>query len=253
MKLKHSGKLILLSLIWLAVILQVLINRDLHHEEPIVEAFSSSEMIPVEGMISCYGEFGDMKLAKATKETMLINLAKKLGIMDGYEITDSEGLGYQETTLTKNGKYGDTTIQIVSMETENVLGESVTRQNILCDVKVYNDLNYTSECKDTLETIYTELGMKPSVNIYYKGRTEGMISKNRQDEITKTLLSILHAEEIERIENDNYTTIYAYTPRFEEHITQNGKDINVNLAYTYHESENMTYIHLAVPYIAQSY
>lgn len=253
MKVKQSGKLILLALLWLAVILQILINRDLHHEEPIVEAFSSSEMIPVEGVVSCYGEFGDMKLAKATKETMLINLAKKLGITDGYEITDSEGSGYQEITLTKNGKYGDTTIQIVSMETENVLGEPVTRQNILCDIRVYNDLNYTSECKDTLETIYTELGMKPSVNIYFKGRTEGMIGKSQRDEITKTLLSSLRAEETERIENENYTTIYAYTPRFDEHITQNGKDINVNLAFTYHESENMTYIHLAVPYIAQSF
>lgn len=250
---KHGAKIILIVFIWLAVVLQLFINYDIRPDHNVVEAFSSSDAIPVEAMVSCYGEFGEMKIAKATKKTMLTNLAKKLGITDGYEITASEGRGYEETTLTKNGKYGKTVLQIVSMETENVLGETVTRQSILCDITVYDDLEYAAECREMIETMYDELGMDGKVNIYFKGKTTGMMSASKQREMAGKMLDALRAGEVQTIENENYTCVYAYTSQFEECIEQEGKKINVNLAFTYNESEDMTYIHLAVPFIAQSY
>ncbi len=250
---KHGGKFTFLALIWLAVILQLFINHDLRPTDNVVEAFSSSEAIPVEAVVSCYGEFGEMTLAKATKQTMLIHLAEKLGITDGYEITESEGDEYQETTLTKNGKYGKTVLQIVSMDTENVLGEAVTRQSILCDITVYDNLEYAAECKETVETIYEELGMEPTVNIYFKGKTAGELTSSERKQITGDMFQALHATQVQTIENENFTTTYGYTSQFQQSITQNGEKINVNLAFTYNESEDMTYIHLAVPYIAVSY
>lgn len=250
---KHGGKITLIALVWLSVILQLFINHDLRPADNVVEAFSSSEAIPVEAVVSCYGEFGEMEIAKATKKTMLVNLAKRLGITDGYEITESEEESYQECTLTKDGKYGKTVLQIVSMDTENVLGDAVTSQSILCDITVYDNMEYAVECKETVETIYDELGMEPVVNIYFKGKTSGSLTPREQKQMTEEMLHALHATEVESIENENYISIYGYTSQFEQSINQNGKDINVNLAYTYHESEDMTYIHLAVPYIAQSY
>lgn len=250
---KYGRRFTVVALIWLAVILQLFINHDLKPREDIVEAFSSSEAIPVEAVVSCYGEFGEMRLAKTTKQTMLTNLAKRLGITSGYEITESEGATYQETTLTKNGKYGKTVLQIVSMDTKNVLGDEVTRQSILCDITVYDDLEYAMQCKETLETIYDELGMMSNVNIYFKGKTAGMLDDGQQNTTTEALLTALHAEEVQTLKTGDYVTIYAYAPQFEQSIMQDGQKINVNLAYTYNESENMTYIHLAVPYIAQSY
>lgn len=250
---KYIGKITLIACIWLAVILQLFINHDLRPTGNVVEAFSSSEAVPVEATISCYGEFGDMMLSQATKETMLINLAKKLGITDGYEVTKSEGASYQETTLTKDGKYGKTVLQIVSMDTENVLGDAVTRQNILCDITVYDDLEYAITCKDQLETIYSELGMDALSNIYFKGKVAGELSSSERKKLTDTMLEVLHATEVQTIENENFTSVYAYASQFKESIQQNGMEMNVNLAYTYHETEDATYIHLAVPYIAQSY
>ncbi len=250
---KYGGKITLIALVWLSVILQLFINHDLRPADNVVEAFSSSEAVPVEAVVSCYGEFGEMEIAKATKQTMLVNLAKKLGITDGYEITESEGETYQETTLTKEGKYGKTVLQIVSMDTENVLGEAVTRQSILCDITVYDDLEYAVECKETVETIYDELGMEPIVNIYFKGKTSGNLTSSERKQMTAEMLEALHATEVQTIENENFTTTYGYASQFEQSINQNGKEINVNLAYTYNESEDVTYIHLAVPYIAQSY
>jgi hypothetical protein len=250
---KYGGKIALIALIWLAVILQLFINHDLKPAGDVVEAFSSSEAVPVEAVVSCYGEFGDMMLAKATKETMLVNLAKKLGITDGYEVTESEGTSYQETTLTKDGKYGKTVLQIVSMDTENVLGDEVTRQSIVCEVTIYDDLEYAMNCKEAIETMYSELGMDAMVNIYFKGKTAGDLSTSERKKLTDEMLEVLNATEVQTIENENFTSVYGYASQFKQSIQQNGTEINVNLAYTYNETEDTTYIHLAVPYIAQSY
>lgn len=250
---KATGKTVLVVLIWLAVMVQLLINRGLEPEGDVVEAFNSSNMVPVEVCISAYGKFGELELAAETKEIMLRNLAKQLGITDGYEITASEGEGYQESTLTKEGKYGTTLLQLVSMDTQKADGEMVTEQTILSDITIYNDIAYAMECKELLEDIYQEIGMQPSMNLYIKGKTEGALSETRREELIDSVMESLNAEEVQEIENDEDYCLYGYTSRFDRVIYQNGKKINVNLAITYHEDEDMTYLHLAVPYISQSF
>lgn len=250
---KLSGKVILIALVWLAVFVQVFINRGIERKENVVEAFSSSEAIPVEACVSAYGEFGEMELAAKTKETMLRNLAKKLGITDGYDITASEGDSYRESTLTKEGKYGKTVIQIVSLDTINEERQPITQQTIICDITVYDDMEYAMECKELLEDIYEEIGIKASMNVYLKGKTPGALTLERRQEIVDTLLEQLNASVVQVIDNDDYYCLYGYTNRFDRVIYQYGKKINVNLAVTYDENEDMTYLHLAVPYISQPF
>ncbi len=250
---KTSGKISVLALIWLAVIVQLLINRDFDTRREVVEAFSNSDAIPVEACISAYGDFGEMELAGTTKQTMLQNLAKRLGITEGYEITASEGDSYRETTLTKNGKYGKTVIQIVSLDSKNERRETVTKQSILCDITIYDDMEYAMECKEMIEDIYQEIGMEPTLNVYVKGKTAGTLSDARRKELVDHVLKGLHASIVEELDNDNFYCVYGYTNQFDRLVYQNGKKINVNLAITYDEEEDMTYLHLAVPYISQSF
>lgn len=250
---KVSGKVSLIALVWLAVVVQFFINRDLQRSGDVVEAFSSSEAIPVEACVGAYGYFGEMELAGATKNTMLRNLAKKLGITDGYELTASEGDSYRESTLTKNGKYGRTVIQIVSMDTINEDRQAVTQQTILCDITIYDDIAYAMECRELLEDIYQEIGMEANINVYLKGKTAGSLTQSRRQEMVDSLLKKLSASVVQEIDNENYYCLYGYTNQFDRVIYQNGKKINVNLAITYNEEEDMTYLHLAVPYISQSF
>lgn len=250
---KVSGKVSLIALVWLAVVVQFFINRDIHRSGDVVEAFSSSDAIPVEACVGAYGYFGEMELAGATKNTMLRNLAKKLGITDGYVLTASEGDSYRESTLTKEGKYAKTVIQIVSMDTINEKQQTITQQTILCDITIYDDIEYAMECRDLLQNIYQEIGIEANINIYIKGKTEGTLTQSRRKEMVDTLLKRLDASVVQEIDNENYYCLYGYTNRFDRVIYQNGKKINVNLAITYDEEEDMTYLHLAVPYISQSF
>lgn len=250
---KTSGKISLIALVWLAVAAQLFINRGIQRRGDAVEAFSSSEVIPVEACISTYGDFGEMALTGETKDIMLRNLAKKLGITDGYEITASGGNSYQESTLTKNGKYGKTVIQIVSMDVNGEEGVPVVQQTVLSDITIYEDLAYAMECKEQIEEIYREIGMEPNVNICLKGKVAGELSDSRCRELTEDILEKLNASVVQEIDNENYYCLYGYTDRFDRVIYQNGKKINVNLVITYNEEEDMSYLRLAVPYISQSF
>lgn len=250
---RTSGRISIIALLWLAVIVQLFINRGLQRPGDVVEAFSSSEAIPVEASISVYGDFGDMVLTGETKDIMLRNLAKKLGITDDYEITASGGETYQESTLTKNGKYGKTVIQIVSMNIAGENGEQTVQQTVLCDITIYDDIAYAMECKEQLEDIYQEIGMEPSTSVYLKGKTTGKVTPSRRKELIDGIMEELNASVVQEIDNDNFYCMYGYTDQFERVIFQNGKKINVNLAITYNEEEEMSYLHLAVPYISQSF
>jgi len=250
---KQTGKIALIAVVWLAVMVQLFINQNPGKTGDVIDAFSSSETIPVEACVSAYGEFGEMELAGETKTIMLRNLAKQLGITDGYEITASEGESYRESTLTKDGKYGKTVIQIVSIDEKNEEQQSITKQNILCDITIYNDVEYAMECKEQLEDIYQEIGITPNMNVYIKGKTAGKVSEDQRQELINRVFESVGATVVQEINTDQYDCIYGYTSRFDRCIYQNGKKINVNLALTYNEAEDMTYLHLAVPYISQSF
>ena len=239
---KHIGKIALMVLITLAFVLQLLINQRIGPEGNVVEAFSSTELIPVEACVSAYGDF-----------------AGQLGITDGYAVTATQGDSFQESTLTKDGKYGKTVLQIVSLKTgengesEGAGGSTGYQQMILSDITIYDNLDYMMQCKETLEDIYRSVGMTPEVGIYVKGKTAGALSERGRQKITDSIFEQLHAETVQEIHNENYDCVYGYTEWFEHSIKQNGRKINLNLAFTYQEEEDITYLHLAVPYIRQSF
>lgn len=246
-----------MGLVVLAFGLQLMINHGLEPEGDVAEAFSNTRLIPAEACVSAYGDFGDMELTETTRQTMLKNLAGKLGISDGYEITTTQGDSFQETTLTKDGKYGKTVLQIVSLKTG--VGDSPDafgsgyQQMILSDITVYDNLEYMLQCKEELEDIYTAIGMTPDIAVYVKGETAGTLSERDRQDITDKIFEQLHADTVQEIHNDNYDCVYGYTEQFQNTIQQNGVKININLAYTYNEEEDITCLHLAVPYIRQSF
>lgn len=254
---KHIEKIIIIALLVLAFALQLIIHHGMEPEGDVLEAFSSTRMIPAEACVSAYGDFGNMELTEETRQTMLKNLAEKLGITDGYELTSTRGDSYQESTLTKDGKYGRTVLQIVSLQTgegdsEEPAGDGY-QQMILSDITVYDNLEYMLECKEELEGIYYAIGMIPDIGVYVKGETAGTLSERDRQKMTDTVFEQLHADAVQEIHNDNYDCIYGYTEQFSNAIEQNGIKMNVNLAYTYNEEEDITYLHLAVPYIRQSF
>ena len=100
--------------IWSIVTLQMYINYR-QNERRTVSAFSVVDDNVTEETVRGYGYFETMELGDTTKKKMLERLAGKLGITDGYTISEGCGDGYRKMMLTKRGKHAITILQIVSI------------------------------------------------------------------------------------------------------------------------------------------
>ena len=102
-------------LIWMVVAVQLVVNASMKRKDQIIEAFSVVDTIPVESDVEAYGYFGDMYLSPETKEQLLTNLAKELGITDGYFLESVSGETFTRSQLIKDGAFAKTSLQIISM------------------------------------------------------------------------------------------------------------------------------------------
>lgn len=233
-------------LIWTVVAIQMLVNLNLKQDDQIVEAFHVVKSVPVESDVEAYGYFGNMTLTDTQKEQMLINLAKQFGITEDYELTAFEGDGFSKTCLLKDGKFGKTDLQIISMDASQV------EHYFFVQIRLYNDVEKVLYYRNLLEDTFANIGMTANTNIYLEGEIAGTLTMEQKDWLAKEFLNAMEAKEVTGNRGATLYTIYGYTENEKEYIYQEGEKVNVNLAITYDEKENKTYIHMAVPFISKS-
>lgn len=248
-----KAKIYLVLLVWLAAAVQIVVNKSMKQDNQIIEAFSVTESTPVESCIDAYGYFGEMYLSAESKRAMVINLANQLGITDGYEVNTASGDAYEKTELIKDGMYAKTTIQVISMETENAEGKAVTEQYFLVELEIYNDVDQVLTYRDKIEAIFADIGMEADINIYLSGSVSGELLDEEKEAYVTEFLETMNAAEVTGYRSDDMYTIYGYTKDEDKCVYQNGEKVNVNIAITYNEEEDTTYIHMAVPFINKTY
>lgn len=77
-----------------------------------------------------------------------------------------------------------------------------------------------------------------------------------EDEMQKTtadFFDTMHAKKRNEIELQDTLCIYGYSDNVPEYVYQNDHKVNVNIAFTYDEAEDITYIHRGLPFIDKSF
>ncbi len=248
-----KGKIYMVALLWAIVSIQIIVNKTVKKEDEIVEAFNISNSVPINSTIEAYGLFGKMYLSKETKENMLVNLAKELGIVEDYTIENTSVQSYEKSTLKKDGKYGNTTIQIVTAGIGDEIAITDQEQYILISIELFNDINSVSELKENVNKIYKNIGIDNTINTCLKGSLNGELTDNKKVEMVDKLLKAMNAEEVVSSTMDNTYNVYGYTKNEDNYVYQMGEKVNVNIAITYDSEEDITYIHMANPFINKSF
>lgn len=237
----------------LAIVIQLIVNMAVPAGDDIIEAFGQVDTVAVESSIEGYGYFGHMELSDAKKSTMVTNIAKDLGITDGYNIIFDQGDSYGKCQLYKEGKYANTKIQLISMDTIDDSNQPITEQYILVNINLKNGNEGIKGVRKNLEDMYEAIGVEPRINMCLSGTMEGMLDDEERDEIVKELLEDMDASLVYNYEVDGISSVYGYTKSENQYIYQMGKKVNVNLAITYDENAEKTFIKLATPFINESY
>ena len=248
-----KGKIYLVVLIWVVIAVQIIVNKTVKDDDEIVEAFSISNSIPITSSLDAYGLFGEMYLNDDTKENMLVNLAGELGITDGYTIDKESSSELNKTVLIKNGKQGNTKVSIVTVNNEDGEGVSNEKQYILISIELNSSPENIMEIRDKVDEIYNDIGVDNSSNIYLKGSIAGELTQKDKVEMIDSVFDDLEARVVLSNTLDTTYNVYGYTKNEKSYVYQMGEKVNVNMAISYDENENMTYIHIASPFINKSF
>lgn len=250
-----KSRIYVIVLIWAAALLQLFINSAINREEKMVEQVMSQGVDNLmEGSVKAYSYYGKQVLSPEAKELIAKNIAAELGVTGGYEISHrSEGEG-NTTVLSKCGQQGDTKIKVISLVEEDEYGQKLMENYIMVEIVLKGSNGSAAYTyKEIVDDLYEGLGMEPNTNIYLLSQYPGELTESEIDRETKDFLEIMDAVEVETVEFEGVTTIYGYSNGIEEYVYQGDNRVNVNIAFSYDEEQDVTYIHRAVPFIDRSF
>lgn len=250
-----KSKIYLVVLIWASVLLQLAINNSIDREEQMVEQVMSQGVENlIEGSTKAYGYYGDKPITDDAKEEMVKSLAKKLGIVSGYEVEHADIHSGRSTTLTKLGKNGDTIIKVISLDVLDDYNQPAVENYVMVELKLKGTAaKTTNNYSDTLEEIYEGLGMNPTMNIYLCSQEKGQLLASERQQLIDEFLDKMNAKVVETVEFDDVYLVYGYSKNVDEYVYQNEDKVNVNIGFDYDPVEDVTYIHMGVPFVDRSF
>lgn len=94
-----------------------------------------------------------------------------------------------------------------------------------------------------------------SQNLYMviKGKIYGEIDKGQENKIAKGILKSFQAKEIFNGQNDEHMNVYGYTEILSDYVAIGSDKININIAFSYNEKENITYVYVGSPIVNYDY
>lgn len=250
-----KSKIYLVVLIWASVLLQLAINNSIDREKKLVEQVMSQGVENLmEGSAKAYAYYGDQELSDKVKEEMVKSLAKKLGVTTGYEVGHADIQNGRATTLSKIGQNGDTLVKVVSLEVTDDYNQAAVENYVMVELKLKGTAaKTTSSYCDKLREIYESLGMNPTTNIYLCSQVKGELVDSQRQQYVDEFLESTGAKTVEAVELDNAYLLYGYSKNIEEYVYQNEDKVNVNIVFDYDSVEDVTYIHMGVPFVDRSF
>lgn len=223
--------------------------HNIKEQEVLIECFKASRANLEESVLS-----GWVSLDMVFTEEDLI---KKIDyIADGLNIDKSKAKKTIETSdssnkgmLTAAKEYGNYTMILESMKNDDGDIESYC---MFQSSSIGNFENMMKE-KQLIEKLLNEVSMPVKLDAMITGSYKGKLTKKQINTIISKLLKNIDAVKVESLERDDMISVSAYSTEIEEHITSNGRKINVQFALRYSTYNDRTYIWLGSPFIPFEY
>jgi polyhydroxyalkanoate synthesis regulator phasin len=252
-EIKQCGKVIITIVIVAFIIIIIESTRNNSSNELFVEAFQESNFNLISVETNVWGEYEKGYISIEEIKTIVNNLAQDIGLKD-IEVKKEVNSKLEKVYyVEKKGAYSTTKIKFVekieqlkenSYKAKNFVLININLTNHHEDIKYYNDLvknimsDYKIETKDTLTLI---------------GEREGKYTKEESKDFIKGIVKKLRCKTQDEYTLPDRLNYYGYSKQIGNYILSDNKKINVDLAVTYDEVNNKTYLYGAVPVITIDY
>lgn len=251
---KIKTTLYIVTILWIALLTQVIVQSVLNDDARITQAFASADSDIVESRVEVAAEYGSRYLSEGDKKELIDYIAKGIGIHTEYSLKKRNKDNTVELIGEKLSQNGKVLIDIISTEkdVENNLKELV--HYILVDMSIYEDSDSILSYKEKIENVMKEIEVKEYQSIVkFSGSYDGKLSLTKKEEISNKLLHNLEAKKIsENITEDLYL-VYGYTGIISDYIRTGGHKVNLNIVITYNEENDTTNLYLATPILNDNY
>jgi len=218
----------------------------------IVTAFNKASLMKMSASIETYGEYGVLYLSQDAKDTILKNIATKIGI-NNYSIETTREDDNSTTTLSQTGQNGDVICKLVTVETVVEQNVIQAKQYIYINVILSNSVESAFSYEKIIKEIIKDLQIDTTVTVNLKGSVKGKLDIPLKNSIANSFIDTMDVHVVTENKTDDLYTIYGYTSDIDEYITVSSKKINVNIMMNYDEQKDETNVYVATPISSEDY
>lgn len=189
----------------------------------------------------------DYNISKTQMRDICIEIVNNLGLEES-NIKWEESKNKQENQIYAQIKSDERNVSIICIKKNEK--ESYVIVDIL-ENKVYKSI---VDIYTILEETLNKHTHQVDINTCISGEYTKKLQINKYDDILDKILYNMNAEEIDRIEEENFVSITAYSKILSENYLEYlGNKINLNIGMRYSEDEDKTLIYIATPIIKLDY
>lgn len=236
--------------LWLAAAVKYIAEPQAAGEARVMEAFTRSNFQEVECGLRLAGYLNGDEYGAEQEEAMLREIAGRLGLKSECRIDTMEKDGTRTMELSKEMPDARVSFRVVTINPER---EEVRANYLYIGLDFLQSPESGLYYKEKLEELAGEYGMESSVTLTLTGVFEGNLDREARDIVSDQLFDTMEAREQEAHKSEELYTVYAYTENWQEYTMINGKRVNINLAFSYDEERDKTFIYLGSPLILDEY
>lgn len=227
-------------------------TNDIEGNRKFVKAFSTTTFQIKESQLHIWGEYIPKFMEAMEIKSVVYDIANVLELKDyseKYEETDTK----KTFEITKVSDDATTSIKLV--ETINAVEDSTYRsQNYLTiDISLHNKVDSITYFQEQLEDYFNKIDVTPKTGLAITAIKNGKISDSEAKEVMTHLIEALSGEIKSLIMEKDLKNMYGYTRYVNNYVTSNGERINMDIAVSYNELEDNTYLYGAIPVITFDY
>ena len=218
----------------------------------IVTAFNKASLLEMSASIEAFGEYGVLYLSQDAKDTILKDIAAKVGI-NNYSIETTREDDNSTTTLSQTGQNGEVICKLVTVETVVEQNVIQAKQYVYIDVILNNSVESAFSYEKIVKDIVKNLKIDTTVTVNLKGAVKGRLDISLKDSIANSFINSMNVNVVAENKTDDLYTIYGYTSDIDEYINVSSNKINVNIMMNYDEEKDETNVYVATPISSEDY
>lgn len=252
-KITNRSIWIFVIVLWAVVLLYLMGRQNYYREEEIVDAFMQTPYSAVESKVEAFGELPGSYLIEEEREKLVKEIASMLGITEPYSFEKTENEEIQSVILCKPSKQAVTNIVYQLKTTSNSKLETEASQYVSISIALSDSVDSGVRYKDMLERVFQLYGIEGEVSLSFTGEIEGNLSLKERNSLAENLIDNISGKVVRQFRSEELFTIYGYSRRLEEYEEVAGEKMNFNLAISYDETQDITQVYLATPYMMEDY